>query len=350
MKKIHNVYMKKLHNVYRFDDLDGGIEVTNNRIELKRFGSTTTRCYQFVGHRFYSSEIGGPIKMMCGQTFSGCMFSNMYICGVSFRGCSFINCSFSNITLVGCNFENCEFINCRTDFATNIENVRFCVTKVYYCNMCLNNVAFVEFTHAHIGYSTIAIYGPVVAEIIIGDDTSIDDSDFRICTFTKENNKIRPAIFIKKDSEISKETMSYFLYYQAHLGYDIEFEVLPYIPMICPEQGEFIGYKRAFGIAKDINHERVDIIIKLLIPKDALRSSSIDRKCRCSKAVVMGFYDPDTQEEISDVIDHGVSLSDPSFEYKLNSVVYPHSFNTNRWLICASGLHFFMNFKEAVEY
>ena len=52
---------------------------------------------------------------------------------------------------------------------------------------------------------------------------------------------------------------------------------VPYIPMVCPEEGDFIGWKKA-----ESNKNKV--IVKLHIPFDAKRSSATTRKCRCSKA------------------------------------------------------------------
>ena len=59
-------------------------------------------------------------------------------------------------------------------------------------------------------------------------------------------------------------------------------EEVPYIPMVCPEEGDFIGWKKAG-----------DKIVKLHIPQDALRSSATTRKCRCNKAEVVEIYNID---------------------------------------------------------
>ena len=59
---------------------------------------------------------------------------------------------------------------------------------------------------------------------------------------------------------------------------------VPYIPMICPEEGEFIGWKKASAS----NGEGV--IVKLEIPASAKRSSATSRKCRCNKAKVLEIY------------------------------------------------------------
>ena len=58
--------------------------------------------------------------------------------------------------------------------------------------------------------------------------------------------------------------------------------IAKFFPICCPEFGEFIGWKKANGY-----------IVKLRIADDAKRSSAFGRKCRCSKAFVIGIETPD---------------------------------------------------------
>ena len=109
---------------------------------------------------------------------------------------------------------------------------------------------------------------------------------------------------------------------------------IPYIPMVCPEEDEFIGWKKAD------KH-----IVKLFIPSDAKRSSSTTRKCRCSKAKVLEIYNLDgTIAEEREVR----SNYDNSFIYKVGEIVEVADFDENRWEECSKGIHFFMQRKEAV--
>ena len=111
---------------------------------------------------------------------------------------------------------------------------------------------------------------------------------------------------------------------------------IPYVPMVCPEEDEFIGWKKADNL-----------IVKLLIPSDARRSSSTGRKCRCSKAKVIEIYNLDgTIAEKREV----KSNYDNSFVYKVGETVEVTEFDENRWKECAKGIHFFMQRKEAIDY
>ena len=108
-------------------------------------------------------------------------------------------------------------------------------------------------------------------------------------------------------------------------------------PLVCPEKGSFVGYKKC----------RDNLIVKLEIPEDALRSSATTRKCRCSKAKVLSITDLDGSEVN---VEYAVSKKDSGFLYKVGEVVYVDGFDTDRWNECSTGIHFFMTREEAVEY
>ena len=115
---------------------------------------------------------------------------------------------------------------------------------------------------------------------------------------------------------------------------------VPYIPMVCPEEGEFIGWKKAEG-------NKNKVIVKLHIPFDAKRSSSTTRKCRCSKAEVIAIYNLDGTEA-GETTCH--SDYDKNFIYEVGKTVEVTDFNENRWSECAKGIHFFINRQEAIDY
>ena len=111
---------------------------------------------------------------------------------------------------------------------------------------------------------------------------------------------------------------------------------LPFIPYACPDTGSFIGYKKANNM-----------IIKLEITEDAKRTSATSRKCRCNKAKVLGIYDYnhnllEDKEVASD--------RDKDFIYRVGEVAEVKDFDEDRWNECSTGIHFFINFQEAVKY
>ena len=111
---------------------------------------------------------------------------------------------------------------------------------------------------------------------------------------------------------------------------------VPFIPYSCPDFGMFIGYKKASGY-----------IVELEIPEDAKRLSATTRKCRCNKAKVLRILNTDrTIADITEV----KSNYDNSFIYKVGDVVSVDNFDEDRWNECSTGIHFFINFQEAVNY
>ena len=111
----------------------------------------------------------------------------------------------------------------------------------------------------------------------------------------------------------------------------------PYVPMACPDEGEYTAYKKARG----------DYIVVLHIPSYAKRSSASGRKCRCDKANVIRIENLDgSMAEVSTVY----STYDDSFGYTVGKTVTVENFDDNRWNECAPGIHHFMNRQEAIDY
>lgn len=103
----------------------------------------------------------------------------------------------------------------------------------------------------------------------------------------------------------------------------------------CPEEGSFIGYKKAHGY-----------IIKMEILGDAKRSSATSRICRCSAAKVLSITSIDGKTENSEVF----SDYDPTFVYRVGETVRVDNFDDDRWNECSTGIHFFLTRKEAELY
>ena len=110
----------------------------------------------------------------------------------------------------------------------------------------------------------------------------------------------------------------------------------PFIPYACPAVGSFIGYKKASG------H-----IVELEILSEAQRLSAAGRKCRCDKAKVLSIQNLDgTISERKSV----ASNRDGNFIYTVGEIVEVKDFDTDRWNECSTGIHFFINRQEAVDY
>ena len=107
-------------------------------------------------------------------------------------------------------------------------------------------------------------------------------------------------------------------------------------PIACPEKGAFTAFKAC----------RAGLIVELLIPADAKRSSAAGRKCRCDKAVVAEITDTAGNPVDTDA----ASQYDSGFTYSKGETVSVANFDNNRWEECAPGIHFFITRQEAIDY
>ena len=111
---------------------------------------------------------------------------------------------------------------------------------------------------------------------------------------------------------------------------------IPYIPFACPSDGAFIGWKKVGNK-----------LVKLEIPEDARRCSATTQKCRCDKAKVLAITDLDGSNPINEIL----NTSQPkALLYKVGEMVYPDSFDEDRWNECSHGIHFFINKQDAINY
>ena len=106
--------------------------------------------------------------------------------------------------------------------------------------------------------------------------------------------------------------------------------------MACPEEGAYVGWEKCAD----------NLIVKLLIPEDAKRSSATTRKCRASKAVVLDITDISGTEHKT----QAYSTHHKSFVYRIGETLEVKEFCDDRWNECAEGIHHFITRQEAVTY
>ena len=110
---------------------------------------------------------------------------------------------------------------------------------------------------------------------------------------------------------------------------------IPFIPLACPSDGEFTGWKKVG-----------EKLIELRIPAEARRSSATTDKCRCDKALVVSIFDIETREEYVETTNYNYAKT----TYRVGELVYPDSFDENRWNECSHGIHFFINKGSAINH
>ena len=116
-------------------------------------------------------------------------------------------------------------------------------------------------------------------------------------------------------------------------------------PLVCPEEGSFIGFKKAIIFNSDIPDDS-HVIVKLKILENAKRSSATTRKCRCSEAEVISITSLNGNYSLTKAF----SAFNPDFMYEVGKIVAVDNFDENRWNECSTGIHFFITRDEAVNY
>lgn len=249
-----------------------------------------TDCFFGVGSKFQRTNFKGTFLEGCGfvSRFSECDFRYSSWNLIDASGSYFDNCLF-----IGVGFENCDLSGA---------SFRGCI---------FHGCSFIgcDLSKAHFFSSS---------------------SDMVRCMFIRcDFDRIRlPDLFIPTSITIS--------------------ENVPYIPMVCPDEGEIIGYKKVWAVDDGL---RYPVLVTLRIPADASRSSGFGRKCRCSKAIVvkMEWVNPRVHSDPS--VPMARSIFDEHFVYTEGKEVTPRNgFCEERWDVCSGGIHFFINAQEAVDY
>ena len=154
--------------------------------------------------------------------------------------------------------------------------------------------------------------------------TNLDDADLYRANLTRAN---------LYDADLYNTNLEGVILDMAYL---VGAKNIPYIPLSCPSEGAFIGWKKVEG----------KYLVKLQIPEDARRCSATSRKCRCDKAMVLDITSLDGAKHYNEVVNYNYTTT----VYKVGEMVYPNSFDDYRWLECSNGIHFFINKQDAINY
>lgn len=217
-----------------------------------------------------------------------------------------------NADLNGINLECADLYN------ANLRNADLRHTNLY--NADLNNV---DLSGANLKYAN--LYG---ADLRSANLSGVDLGNANLRYVDLYNANLSDAILYNTDlygADLRNANLTNIKTNIYTTGYDL----------VCPEEGSFIGYKKA-----------KDCIIKLLIMEDSKRSSATTLKCRCDKAKVLDIEEIGTGRKIKSVY----SDYDDDFIYRVGEIVKVDDFDENRWNECASGIHFFMNKQNAIQY
>lgn len=253
---------------------------------------------------------------------------------MSSRGVRIFDSDFCYSYIEDSSFDKAEFSKCNVTY-TRFDNVSFKESYFYRLITDITRFTKCDFAEAYM------------------EDFTFNGCVFRECDFSRcdmQNVTFKHCNFYNCD--FTEAELPPFFYPSA-----MEDCVnVPYMPMACPEEGEFIGYKIASSeqipdmyslIMPHRNMGSANVLVTLKIPADARRSSSGGRKCRCDKAKVIGLEFFGKGFEDANV---AYSKYDARFEYRVGDEISVPFFDENRWHECASGIHFFINRNEALQH
>lgn len=269
-------------------DLEGeAFEIFKKAILSKAYNAPET-ADEFVLSTESGANYSYSDQYVSNLTITEYDLSDRSIMGRTFENCKFIRCNFRR-SMVGNKFQNCVFEKCILDDA------EFTACDIF-------DTRFIKCFCRRANFACANFIGTTFSDCNT-DEMIVDGADFPEDMFS------------------------------------------PAIPFDCPETGSFIGWKK-IRLQLFPMHEKEckEYLVKLEIPEDAKRSSALGTTCRCSKAKVLSITNIYTEESLSEI------TGCLNCKYVVGEMVYPDSFDENRWNVYTHGIHFFMSEEEAAHY
>lgn len=225
-------------------------------------------------------------------------------------GVNLKNINFNGVNLKAVNFSDSDLEHSTFDNACLVSSY-FGFTNLRYVDFRKADLSGVNFVDSIIEYADFRESDLTYARF---EDAIIRCSTFKSANLTGANFKNASLRIIVFDGAIN----------------------IPYIASNLPT-GEFIAWKKC-----------QNKIIKLKILEDSKRSKALSDKCRCDKALVLGFEELNGTP-ITDITEI-VNTDYTECHYKVGKIVYADKWDDNRWNECSNGIHFFIDRQSAVEY
>jgi len=188
------------------------------------------------------------------------------------------------------------------------------------------NLSSADLSYANLSYANLSYANLRYAEIISANLSTEKLSNGKRANLSYANLSYANLSY----ANLSYANLSYANLSYANLSYAINAELAIAQTRVCSE-GDIIGWKKCQN----------NIIVKLLIPKDAKRNNAFGRKCRAEFADVLEIFGAEK----------AVSQNDNEFIYEVGKRVTPKNpFDENFIDECSTGIHFFITRLEAEKY
>jgi len=248
--------------------------------------------------------------------FDDTNLSNTNFIDANLTGATFRNANLRNANLTGTNLVDTYFRNANFKYA-NLTRVVFRNANLINAN--LSNVNFIEVIFDYVNLRNANLSSTNLS------NANLSNANFSYAIFNYAN---------LSGANLFNANFSYVNFMYANLIYTTNLTNIQCIntnlSLQCPEEGAFIGFKKC----------RDDVIIKIQIMEDALRSSATTRKCRASKIKVLEIFGAE----------EAISVHDENFIYHVGDIKEITNFDKDRWKDCSAGIHFFITKKEAENY
>lgn len=233
------------------------------------------------------------------------------------------DCVIGNDIVLPKQIKRIVFDHCKFD--TAVTNIEFLWVEFKQCEFY--NRGFNGCTIGHTAFEFCKLNDAIFSNCNISD-TGFWCSDLQWANFSDSN--VHKVTFQSCDMDECEATNSNIVF-----------------PQHVPSNGSFIAWKKARMRDPDGDqYESTDVIIKLRIPDDAERCGA-NHKCRANKVEVIQYETLDG-EKLPDSI-NVCSFFNAEFVYHIgmiSSVIYDHDPQCE----CSSGIHFFLNRDDAVNY
>ncbi len=260
---------------------------------------------------FNCANLSSAAIIECSALYSSFNNAHMHSTILNYTECNsstFINAGINRANLSVSSFEECKFESARCHYSTfyksHFYSSDFNASEIIDSDFTESILSYADFSNAYIADS--AFYHAWL--LSANFEGAIINSGTSFC-----------RAYIEKDKNIS----------------------YPNLPIACPEEGSFIGFKVGLN-SIDLSA----VLIKLEIMEDAKRSSGTRRKCRADKVKVLDIIDINTEKHETEAI----SIARRNFKYKVGEVIQIDDFDENRWKECSTGIHFFITKDEALRY
>ena len=206
---------------------------------------------------------------------------------------------------------------------TDLSNINLSNANLKYANLRFTDLRFTDLSGADLSGADLRCVKLINADLRF---TDLSSANLRFTDLSNADLRFTDLRFTDLSSaNLSDANLKDIKTNMHTIGYNLA----------CPEKGSFIGYKKANGC-----------IIELLILEDAKRSSATTAKCRCDKAKVLDIRDIETNNLINCVC----SDYDINFIYRVGETIHVDDFDNDRWNECSTGIHFFINKENAMNY